>query len=424
MARPPEKPSYGPAMEPEEEEENEDEAKEEDEDGNKPVPVAPPSHMTSQEDVVSGPSRIVDRQQAPIWLQQGRLEMIAAKKLAEAFEGFRALPAACVWHCEQVVEMAIKAAMLRTCGVSEDESIGGSAHDIAEFVRRLKGADAQTEEQRLAQQVPVTEEDVIWLKRAYLASRYPRPGDYRVPSENYHKADAERALKLAEDTLKWATDVEDLPDPGITKKSNQADEAQATLDIRKRRWADMVGTSGTATNAEKASLQKNAPAWSTPSASSSGAPGKASAKFVVPPPKTGAAPPQEKAAGFAPPQGKFGMPEPKGAPKAVAPPGKYGMPEPKGAPSSWGSAPAGPPKAFGAGLSPSSEAPEPEQPATGNRWNRHKAAPPAGPPPAAAGGAAAGGAAAGGEKRGGYEDRVSDLKERLKMRKLGKAKAP
>merc|ERR1719436_2303080 len=81
--------------------------------------TAPPPETRPADQIeeieIKGPGRIVDRQQAPIWLQQGRLEMIAARKLAEAFEGFRSLPAACVWHCEQVVEMAIKAAMLRTC---------------------------------------------------------------------------------------------------------------------------------------------------------------------------------------------------------------------------------------------------------------------------------------------------------------------
>jgi len=401
MARPPEKPSYGPSAEPEDFDLEKEEGNE---DG--PVAVAPPERrdIELEEQTLTGPGRIVDRAQAPIWLQQGRLELIAAKKLAEAFEGYRSLPASCVWHCEQVVEMAIKAAMLRTCGVSEDESIGGSAHDIAEFVRRLKSADAQTAEQRIAQQVPLEEDDVWWLKKSYLATRYPRPGDYRVPSESYTKADAERALKLAEATLKWASDVEDLPDPGILKRTQQ-DEAQVTIDIRKRRWADMVGTSGTATDAEKMKLKSSVPEWKpkaqtaagTPAASfatsSSAPPGKAGSKVVMPPPK----------GGFAPLNGK--------APAAgsMSPPsGKYG-----GAPEAWDGAPAGPPKAFGSGLaSPPAAAAAAEEPAAGvNRWNRHKAATPAAPD----------GDAASGEKRGGYEDRVADLKERLKQRKLGKA---
>eukprot|EP00971_Amphidinium_carterae_P095263 1884610-Amphidinium_carterae.1 len=89
-----------------------------------------------QEQAPDGPGRVVDKQQAPRWLQQGRLELLAAQKLLKSSDGMRPLAAAAVWHCEQAVEMAIKAAMFRTCGVSEDEAIGTSAHDITEFVRR------------------------------------------------------------------------------------------------------------------------------------------------------------------------------------------------------------------------------------------------------------------------------------------------
>merc|ERR1711972_1126852 len=91
--------------------------------------------------------------------------------------------------------------------------------------------------------------------------------------------------------LKWASEVEDLPDPGILKKTS-ADEAQTTLDIRKRRWADLVGASGTATDKEKASLQSSAPAWvQKPGNPSSKTPGGVAAQKpagkVVMPPKAG-----------------------------------------------------------------------------------------------------------------------------------------
>jgi len=111
-----------------------------------------------------------------------------------------------------VVEMSLKAAMFRTFGVSEEESIGSAAHDILEFVRRLRNADANTEEQRKAQRTPGNEVDGEWLKKAYLNARYPKPWSFAIPAELYTKADAERAIKLADEFVRWAAQVEDLPD--------------------------------------------------------------------------------------------------------------------------------------------------------------------------------------------------------------------
>merc|ERR1740129_256899 len=119
--------------------------------------------------------RIVDKSLAPRWLQQAKLELVAARRLLHPVDGMRPLPATAVWHCQQVVEMATKSAMFRPCGVAEDEIVGGSAHDIADFAKRLSGGVVNTEEQRRAQKVPCDDEAMNWLKRAYLAARYPKP---------------------------------------------------------------------------------------------------------------------------------------------------------------------------------------------------------------------------------------------------------
>jgi len=94
-------------------------------------------------------------------------------------------------------------------------------------VKRIKTAEGNTEEQRRAQLVPISEEDVDWLKRAYLASRYPKPGRFGVPSTLYEEHDAQRALRMAERFVEWAERVEDLPDPGRNRRRwNQFDESQ------------------------------------------------------------------------------------------------------------------------------------------------------------------------------------------------------
>eukprot|EP00929_Paragymnodinium_shiwhaense_P109155 TRINITY_DN754_c5_g1_i1.p1 TRINITY_DN754_c5_g1~~TRINITY_DN754_c5_g1_i1.p1 ORF type:complete len:4259 (+),score=1336.88 TRINITY_DN754_c5_g1_i1:96-12872(+) len=186
------------------------------------------------------PGRVVDRAQAPKWLHQGKLELLAACVLLKPVEGLRSLPAAAVWHCEQAVEMAIKSAMFRTCGISEDESIGGAAHDITAFVLRLRNAGSNTEEQRRAQCVPINDEDIEWLRKAYLGARYPRAYGAQIPAELYNKADAERAIRIADAFLKWAGTIEDLPDPGTHSGAVQQ-ATETMMEIRKRRWTQMAG---------------------------------------------------------------------------------------------------------------------------------------------------------------------------------------
>jgi HEPN domain-containing protein len=159
-------------------------------------------------------TRVVDKQLAPRYLKEAKLEVVAARRMMADVEGLASLASRAVWHCQQAVEMALRAAMLRTCGIADEEAIGGAAHDLIDFIARLKTAEVNTEEQRRAQsEVPLTEDDVKWFKHAYLAARYPKPGRYGVPGLLYNEQDAERALRLSEDFIAWSARVEDLPDP-------------------------------------------------------------------------------------------------------------------------------------------------------------------------------------------------------------------
>lgn len=170
---------------------------------------------------------MVDRQLSARFLQEAKVELVCVRRLLRECDGLRSVPPRAVFHCQQAVEMGLNSAMLRTCGVSEDEVAGGAAHDLIDFVKRIRTAETNTAEQRRAQQVPLNEEDVDWLKRSYLASRYPKPGRWGVPSLLYDDADAHRALKLAERFVEWAERVEDLPDPGKTRRRwNQFEESQ------------------------------------------------------------------------------------------------------------------------------------------------------------------------------------------------------
>mmetsp|Transcript_29756 Transcript_29756/g.98660 ORF Transcript_29756/g.98660 Transcript_29756/m.98660 type:complete len:820 (+) Transcript_29756:8028-10487(+) len=174
-----------------------------------------------------GPTRMVDRQLSARFLQEAKVELVCVRRLLKECDGLRSVPPRAVFHCQQAVEMGLNSAMLRTCGVSEDEVAGGAAHDLIDFIKRIRTAETNTAEQRRAQQVPLTEEDVDWLKRAYLASRYPKPGRWGVPALLYDQADGERALRLAEGFVEWAERVEDLPDPGKKRRSwNQFQESK------------------------------------------------------------------------------------------------------------------------------------------------------------------------------------------------------
>ncbi|CAJ1408234.1 unnamed protein product, partial [Effrenium voratum] len=160
------------------------------------------------------PPRIVDERQAKTWLRQAEEEVKAMQKLVEG----GAFPSFAVWFGSQAVEKALKSAMLRTCGVAQEEFTGKGSHDLPAFYRRLKSASAETEPQSQAQQqMPGEVEDMIFLKTAYIEARYPNASD-RVPAFAYTQEDAARACDLAKDYVAWAKGVEDLPEPGLPKR--------------------------------------------------------------------------------------------------------------------------------------------------------------------------------------------------------------
>ncbi|CAE7293385.1 Sacs, partial [Symbiodinium pilosum] len=95
---------------------------------------------------------------------------------------------------------ALKSAMLRTCGLAEEEFTGRMAHDLPMLYGRLCDAKPQTSSQAQAlKDLPASLEDMTWLKTAYLATRYPNvlPRG-QVPAQAYDMAAAQRAGKVAE----------------------------------------------------------------------------------------------------------------------------------------------------------------------------------------------------------------------------------
>merc|ERR1712151_358596 len=67
----------------------------------------------------------------------------------------------------------------------------------------------------------------------------------------YSKGDAERAIRLADKFLKWASSVEDLPDPGVVHEEVDYDkEAERMYWTRKRRWSALVGEANNKSFAE------------------------------------------------------------------------------------------------------------------------------------------------------------------------------
>merc|ERR1740121_2036663 len=90
--------------------------------------------------------------------------------------------------------------------------------------------------------IPADNESMDWLKRAYLAARYPKPGRYGIPGLQYSEHDAQRALRIAEAFIKWASNVEDMPDMLVEDASWKGDMSMD--EIRKRRWASVAETAG------------------------------------------------------------------------------------------------------------------------------------------------------------------------------------
>ena len=155
--------------------------------------------------------RIVAADEGKAWIHQAEHDSKVMEKLFS--DGFYS---DAVWYASQIVEKGLKAAMFRTCGLTNEELFGQLSHDLPSFYSRLKGADAETAPQIRAQcDLPGNPQDMAWLKTAYIAARYPnahvRHG--KGPSEMYESSDADRAMTLATEVIQWAKAAEDLPFP-------------------------------------------------------------------------------------------------------------------------------------------------------------------------------------------------------------------
>ena len=114
-------------------------------------------------------------------------------------------------HLPRAAEHVIKAAMLRTCGVTGDEFRGAQGHSLRALMERtgLPSLVAMDELDRLS--------------RAYLATRYAPFPPQRVlstPFAAYTSHDAEGALSLASTLVEWGRRTEQVeqslsqPSPG------------------------------------------------------------------------------------------------------------------------------------------------------------------------------------------------------------------
>ncbi|CAE7771445.1 Sacs [Symbiodinium sp. CCMP2592] len=159
------------------------------------------------------PPRMIDEEAALTWLRQAEYDYKALEELASSSERVHAHV---VWHAHQVVEKALKSAMLRTCGLAEEEFTGHGCHDLAMLYGRLADASPESTAQRRAQEdLPSDRQDMRWLTKAYLSARYPNMHKAgQVPALAYDKHDAKRAASTADHFIKWAQLLDDLPIPG------------------------------------------------------------------------------------------------------------------------------------------------------------------------------------------------------------------
>ncbi|CAE7666240.1 SACS [Symbiodinium sp. CCMP2592] len=159
--------------------------------------------------------RTVNEVAASTWLSQAEYDLQVMQHLKDASDSMGPpFSSATIFQASQVVEKALKSAMLHTCGLAKEEFTGQEAHKLVLLHQKLKEAGAETGPQRQAQEeLPGTASDMKWLQDAYLASRYPNASGGQIPALVYDVGDAERAGQLAEQVVHWAKTLEDLPEP-------------------------------------------------------------------------------------------------------------------------------------------------------------------------------------------------------------------
>ena len=149
---------------------------------------------------VSASDRKRDEMLSDCYWQDAQNQRTVASVLAAANND--AVWSAAVWHSQQVVELTVKAVMMRTCGITNEELRGKGAHDLTSLMANICSSDRGT--------WPVSAEDLVHLSSAYLKARYPtsEPTDRR-----YGESDASRALDTADQVLEWARATDCLPPP-------------------------------------------------------------------------------------------------------------------------------------------------------------------------------------------------------------------
>jgi len=163
-----------------------------------PQPSRKPHVFVMNQSSRSGAVRWRDEADANCWFSQALADQVAASCLAKGGHY-----AHVVWMCQQVAEKLIKATMLRTCGLTDNEMKGRDAHD-------LKALACLFDKHSLPSDIC---HELGTLSSAYIAARYPSKGTEKVPAQKYSEAQARRAMGTAEKLVQWCRDVEFLPTP-------------------------------------------------------------------------------------------------------------------------------------------------------------------------------------------------------------------
>ena len=106
-----------------------------------------------------------------------------------------------VFHSQQCCEHVVKAAMLRTCGVTGEEFRGADGHDLLSLMTQTQLTP------------PVAREQLQQLSRAYLDTRYspfPPRGLTIVPLTQYTSQHAEEGLEIATALVEWGRSTESI----------------------------------------------------------------------------------------------------------------------------------------------------------------------------------------------------------------------
>ena len=157
-------------------------------------------------------------QQAAACLSQAEIDLKAMSKMASDSEG-GPFPSHAVSLASQVVDMALKSAMLRTRGLTQEDLVG---QQFSILYQRLKHAGVKYAKQDL----PGDVSDIQWLEGTL--SRLHAQG---LPTNTYTNQDVQRAALLAGEILQWAKSLSGLePDKDRINREIDADDTDDKID--------------------------------------------------------------------------------------------------------------------------------------------------------------------------------------------------